>query len=109
MLTGTSFPTTAFLSNGIDRAERYCADTTPTGGAAHGARRRRSDPGQPADRGRRRGRGSRHLRRTGTPGEAERGRRRHPRRNRQRLGGERGGFCTAIRTKGGSVNQLTSV
>src|SRR3954452_15210462 len=29
MLTGTSFPTTALISNGIDRAERYCADTTP--------------------------------------------------------------------------------
>src|SRR3954462_2069367 len=26
MLTGTSFPTTAFLSNGIERAERYWAD-----------------------------------------------------------------------------------
>src|SRR4051794_25662742 len=31
MLTGTSSPTTAFLINGIDRAERYCASRSAIG------------------------------------------------------------------------------
>src|SRR4029079_2417611 len=64
----------------------------------------RSDPGDPPVRGGRGGRGPRGLRRPGTTREAERGRRRHPRRNRQRARGERRGFCTSVRTEGRRVS-----